>query len=96
MGELWERLEAMPSQYRWAMIPVILGLIWGAYWYFLSKPLGEKIAGLEQKIAAERRTLIKHQGLPPSTIHLRHRSRRSKRNCAKRKSNCRSATKFPL
>ena len=61
MGNVWESLEAIPSQYRWAMIPVILGLLWGGYWYFLRKPQAEEIARLEREIALERRTLIEHR-----------------------------------
>ncbi len=57
----WERLEAIPSQYRWAMIPGILVLLGVAYWYFLYQPRAEAIARLDHQITQKRRTLVKHR-----------------------------------
>lgn len=57
----WERLEAIPSQYRWAMIPGILLLLGVAYWYFLYQPRAEAIARIEKQIVQKRRILEKHR-----------------------------------
>jgi type IV pilus assembly protein PilO len=57
----WERLEAIPSQYRWAMIPLILGLLGVAYWYVVYQPRAEEIARLDAQIVQQRRTLEKHR-----------------------------------
>jgi type IV pilus assembly protein PilO len=57
----WERLEAIPSQYRWAMIPVILVLLGVVYWYVVYQPRAEEIARLDRHIAQQRRTLEKHR-----------------------------------
>lgn len=59
--DFWERLEGIPSQYRWAMIPAILVLLGAAYWYFLYNPRAETIARLENRIAEKRRILEKHR-----------------------------------
>ena len=56
-----ERLEAIPSQYRWAMIPCIMVLLGVAHWYFLYQPKNEQIDHLERRIEGKRRTLDKHQ-----------------------------------
>lgn len=57
----WERLEAIPSQYRWAMIPAILIVLGVAYWYALYQPRAEEIAKLERQIAEKSHTLDKHR-----------------------------------
>jgi type IV pilus assembly protein PilO len=57
----WERLEAIPSQYRWMMIPGLLLLLGVAYWYFLYQPRAEEIARLEKQIVEKRFTLEKHR-----------------------------------
>ena len=53
----WERLEAIPSQYRWAMIPGLLVVLGVAFWYFLYQPKAEEIARVEEQVAQKRRTL---------------------------------------
>src|SRR5437899_1751678 len=53
----WERLEAIPSQYRWAMIPGLLVVLGVAFWYFLYEPQAEEIARVEEQVAQKRRTL---------------------------------------
>jgi type IV pilus assembly protein PilO len=58
-----ERLEAIPSQYRWAMIPAILLLLAAAYWYTVYQPRQEEIARLEEQIAKTRRTIEKHRSV---------------------------------
>ncbi len=57
----WEQLEAIPSNYRWILIPVLLLLLVGADWYFLYQPRAEEIARLDEQIAQTRQTLEKHQ-----------------------------------
>jgi type IV pilus assembly protein PilO len=57
----WEQLEAIPSNYRWILIPVLLLLLVGAGWYFLYQPRAEEIARLDEQIAQTRQTLEKHQ-----------------------------------
>ncbi|MFQ5872748.1 MAG: type 4a pilus biogenesis protein PilO [Dehalococcoidia bacterium] len=56
-----EQLEAIPSQYRWAMIPGILVLLGVAYWYFLYQPWAEEVARLERQITEKSRTLEEHR-----------------------------------
>jgi type IV pilus assembly protein PilO len=56
-----ERLEAMPSKYRWMMIPLILVVLGGGYWYFSYQPQAEAIARLERQIDQQRFTLQKYQ-----------------------------------
>ena len=57
----WEQLEAIPSNYRWILIPVLLLLLVAADWYFLYQPRAEEIARLDEQIAQTRQTLEKHQ-----------------------------------
>ena len=57
----WEQLEAIPANYRWILIPVLLLLLVGADWYFLYQPRAEEIARLDEQIAQTRQTLEKHQ-----------------------------------
>jgi type IV pilus assembly protein PilO len=67
----WERLEAIPSQYRWAMIPALLVVLGVAYWYFVYQPRAEEIARLEEQIAQTRRTLEKHRRIAASYTEFR-------------------------
>ena len=57
----WERLEAIPSQYRWAMIPGMLVVLGLAYWYLVYQPRAEEIARLEEQIAKQRSKMVEHQ-----------------------------------
>lgn len=59
----WERLEAIPSQYRWVMIPSLLVVLGVAYWYFLYQPRAEDIARLEEQIVQKRRTLDNYRSV---------------------------------
>ncbi|MCZ6874600.1 MAG: type 4a pilus biogenesis protein PilO [bacterium] len=56
-----KQLEAIPSSYRWAIIPAILLLLGASYWYFLYQPAGDKIARVERQVAGKRKTLDKHR-----------------------------------
>ena len=53
--------KAIPANYRWILIPVLLLLLVGADWYFLYQPRAEEIARLDEQIAQTRQTLEKHQ-----------------------------------
>lgn len=55
------KLESIPSQYRWAMIPVLLLLVVAGYWYGFYQPEGEKIASLEDQIQRQSVTLNKYR-----------------------------------
>src|SRR5262245_19809010 len=59
----WERLEAIPSQYRWAMIPGLVLVLAVAFWYFLYQPRSEEIAKVEEQIAQKRRTLENYRSV---------------------------------
>jgi type IV pilus assembly protein PilO len=54
-------LEAIPSQYRWGMIPALLLLIAVAYGYGMYKPEGERISRLEEQIKRQQFTLQKYR-----------------------------------
>lgn len=56
-----ERLEALPSKYRWMMIPLIFVVLAGGYWYFFYQPQAEAIARLGRQIDQQRFTLEKHR-----------------------------------
>jgi type IV pilus assembly protein PilO len=58
--EFLEKLETIPSQYRWAMLPALLLVLATAYWYFLYQPQREAIARLEGQIDQKRAVLDKH------------------------------------
>jgi type IV pilus assembly protein PilO len=61
--DFWERLEAIPSQYRWLMIPVVLGLLGAVYWNMVYQPQAEEIARLDEQIAQTRGKLEKHRSV---------------------------------
>lgn len=56
-----EQFEAIPSQYRWAMIPGIIVLLGVVYWYFLYQPWAEEVARLDRQITEKSRTLEEHR-----------------------------------
>lgn len=56
-----ERLEAIPSLYRWLALPLLVLLLAVPYWYFSYQPRTEEIAALEQTIAAQRTKLERFQ-----------------------------------
>jgi type IV pilus assembly protein PilO len=61
--DFWDRLEAIPSQYRWGLIPVLLLLLGAAYWYTVHQPRAEEIARLEEQITKTRRSVEKHRSV---------------------------------
>ena len=59
--EFMERLEGIPSLYRWLAIPVFVVLMAALYWYFLYQPYVEEREALQEKITAKRQTVEKHK-----------------------------------
>jgi type IV pilus assembly protein PilO len=55
------RLELIPPQYRWGMIPALLLLVAVAYGYGMYKPEGERIRSLEEQIQRQTITLQKYR-----------------------------------
>ena len=55
------QLEAIPSKYRWAIIPALILVIGVSYRYFMYQPKTNEIVRVEHQIAGRRKTLIKHQ-----------------------------------
>jgi len=56
-----ERLEGIPSLYRWLAIPGFVVLLAALYWYFLYQPYTEEMAALQESITSKRQTVEKHQ-----------------------------------
>jgi type IV pilus assembly protein PilO len=59
--EFMERLEGIPSLYRWLTIPVFVVLLAALYWYFLYQPYSEEMAALQERITSKRQTVEKYQ-----------------------------------
>jgi type IV pilus assembly protein PilO len=59
--EFMERLEGIPSLYRWLAVPGFAVLIAALYWYFLYQPYVEEIQGLQERIHARQQTVEKHK-----------------------------------
>jgi type IV pilus assembly protein PilO len=59
--EFMERLEGIPSLYRWLIGPVFVVLLAGLYWYFLYQPYSEEMAALQERITSKRQTVEKYQ-----------------------------------
>ena len=55
------QLEAIPSKYRWAVIPVFILLLGISYRYVMYQPKTEEITRVERQVDGRRKTLIKHQ-----------------------------------
>lgn len=55
------RLETIPSQYRWAMIPGLLVVMAVAYWYGWHRPQAQEIVVLEDQIRRQSFTLNKYR-----------------------------------
>jgi len=56
-----ERLEGIPSLYRWLAIPVFVLLLAVLDWYFLYQPYSEEMAALQERITSKRQTVEKYQ-----------------------------------
>ncbi len=59
--EFMERLEGIPSLYRWLAIPGLVVLMAALYWYFLYQPYVEEREALQEKINTKRQTVEKHK-----------------------------------
>lgn len=59
--EFMERLEGIPSLYRWLVSPIIVVLLAALYWYFLYQPYSEEMAALQERITSKRQTVEKYQ-----------------------------------
>jgi type IV pilus assembly protein PilO len=59
--EFMERLEGIPSLYRWLAIPVFVLLLAVLDWYFLYQPYSEEMAALQERITSKRQTVEKYQ-----------------------------------
>ena len=59
--EFMERLEGIPSLYRWLAIPVFVLLLTVLYWYFLYQPYSEEMAAVQERITTKRQTVDKYQ-----------------------------------
>ena len=55
------KLETIPSQYRWALIPLPLLIVAVSYWYFLYQPEAQVIENLQQQIARQTVTLTQYR-----------------------------------
>ena len=61
-----DRLEAVPSQWRWMMIPILIVVLGGGYWFLSYKPRAEAITELQFRIDQKRQTLRKYQKIANS------------------------------
>jgi type IV pilus assembly protein PilO len=55
------KLETIPSQYRWALIPLPLLIVAVSYWYFLYQPAAQVIENLQQQIVRQTVTLTQYR-----------------------------------
>src|SRR6266516_2291202 len=58
--EFMERLEGIPSLYRWLAIPGWVVLMAALYWYFLYQPYVEEREALQEQINTKRQPVEKH------------------------------------
>ena len=59
--DFMERLEGIPSLYRWLASPIFVVLLAGLYWYFLYQPYSEEMTALQERITSKRQTVEKNQ-----------------------------------
>ena len=59
--EFLERLDGIPSLYRWLAIPGFVVFLALLYWYFLYQPYTEEMAALQENITSKRQTVEKFQ-----------------------------------
>jgi len=59
--EFMERLDGIPSLYRWLASPVFVLLLAVLYWYFLYQPYSEEMAALQERITSKQQTVEKYQ-----------------------------------
>lgn len=58
-----ERLEAIPSLYRWVMAPVLLLLVGAAYWNAVHQPRAAELAALQARNAARAQQLQRQRAI---------------------------------
>lgn len=56
-----DQLEAVPSQWRWMMIPILIVVLGGGYWFLSYKPRADAITEIEYRIDRQQQTLRKYQ-----------------------------------
>ena len=73
-----ERLETIPSLYRWVMVPVLLLLVGGTYWNVVHQPRAEELAALQeanasgtQQLRRQRASTAQVEGLEDAVAALR-------------------------
>ena len=71
--EFMERLEGIPSLYRWLAIPGFVVLMAALYWYFLYQPYIEEMEALQEKSMPNGKRWKSISGLLPSSIRLKRR-----------------------
>lgn len=59
--DFMERLENIPSFYRWMVIPGLLIFLAAMYWNFLYQPYAEALTALQESIETKQQTIAKHQ-----------------------------------
>lgn len=59
--EFMERLEGIPSFYRWLIILGLVLFLGVLYWNFLYQPYAEEMTALQESIDAKQQTIAKHQ-----------------------------------
>ena len=58
-----ERLETIPSLYRWVMVPVLLLLAGGTYWNAVHQPHAEELAALQERNASRAQQLQRQRAI---------------------------------
>ena len=65
-----ERLETIPSLYRWAMVPVFLLLAGGTYWNVAHQPRAAELAALQERNAARAQQLRRQRAIAAQVEEL--------------------------
>ena len=65
-----DRLEAIPSLYRWAMAPVLLLLIGGTYWNVVHQPRAAELAALQARNASRTQQLRRQRAIAAQVEEL--------------------------
>ena len=65
-----ERLEAIPSLYRWAMAPVLLLLVGGTYWNVVHQPRAAELAALQARNASRTQQLRRQRAVAEQAEEL--------------------------
>jgi len=65
-----DRLEAIPSLYRWAMAPVLLLLVGGTYWNVVHQPRAAELAALQASNASRTEQVRRQRGIAAQVEEL--------------------------